>query len=548
MRIAADDARLRRRPRRRDGHAQGRSNARPRTLAEYWTLGKRAAAAGCCSRSSRTPRAATTSTRRLVASPWGDDARLRDEARDRAARWPTPCRRRRGRRARRPRLRRRRARGRARPLARRRPLRARRARGRGAPRGRGAGPRRSTATTTRSRRSRTPAAVDGAALRRRRGGSTRARRARPAAAARCGSPRSTPAPTPPTMTVEVEVAGRRYVEDRDTAAVLGGIQGRARRTSPSAGRSRSTATRTRRGGSPRPREALSTAQRGVGRDDHAARRPQRLRGAGRGVLDALGARSASGPAARRPRRPRPPPRVFTLAGEPGTLHRALARGRAPSGRAHRHRAHAGEHPRIGVLDVAPIVFLDAAERGAACAEALLAADALARELGLPGLPLRRAGGRAHARRAAPRRPARSRADRAGELAPDYGPRALHPTAGPARLRAAAAGRVQRRDRAPHARRGRARSPPRSARAAPRALPGVRAIGLELRSRGVVQVSTNIEDHTRTTAARRGGGRAAPRAGRRGRARRARAASGARRLPGRRSAAQAGERIEDALGR
>lgn len=36
-----------------------------------------------------------------------------------------------------------------------------------------------------------------------------------------------PAATPPTMTVEVEVHGRRYVEDRDTAAVLSGSKSRA---------------------------------------------------------------------------------------------------------------------------------------------------------------------------------------------------------------------------------------------------------------------------------------------------------------------------------
>ncbi len=35
------------------------------------------------------------------------------------------------------------------------------------------------------------------------------------------------AATPPTMTVEVDIAGRRYIEDRDTAAVLAGTQSRS---------------------------------------------------------------------------------------------------------------------------------------------------------------------------------------------------------------------------------------------------------------------------------------------------------------------------------
>jgi predicted lipid-binding transport protein (Tim44 family) len=32
---------------------------------------------------------------------------------------------------------------------------------------------------------------------------------------------------PPTMTIEVDLAGRRYIEDRDTAAVVSGSQSRA---------------------------------------------------------------------------------------------------------------------------------------------------------------------------------------------------------------------------------------------------------------------------------------------------------------------------------
>ena len=38
---------------------------------------------------------------------------------------------------------------------------------------------------------------------------------------------------------------------------------------------------------------------------------------------------------------------------------------------------------MGALDVAPIVYLDAAARGAACAEALVLADRIGSELGVP---------------------------------------------------------------------------------------------------------------------------------------------------------------------
>jgi hypothetical protein len=39
-----------------------------------------------------------------------------------------------------------------------------------------------------------------------------------------------PAAEPPTMTVEVEVSGRRYVEDRDDASILSGLRDRATTT------------------------------------------------------------------------------------------------------------------------------------------------------------------------------------------------------------------------------------------------------------------------------------------------------------------------------
>jgi glutamate formiminotransferase / 5-formyltetrahydrofolate cyclo-ligase len=191
--------------------------------------------------------------------------------------------------------------------------------------------------------------------------------------------------------------------------------------------------------------------------------------------------------------------VFTMAGEPGTLHEALLGGAAEAVARLDVMAHEGEHPRIGAVDVAPIVFLDAQDRGAACAEALLTADALAHHLDIPVfLYGELAGGRTRAelRRGGPQRLAERIA--AGELTPDYGPRRLHPTAG-ATLVAARPPLVafnvviegtleQAKSIAAGIREGGAEG-----------LPGVRAIGLTLHSHDLVQVSTNIEDHTRVTA-------------------------------------------------
>src|SRR3954451_24433014 len=74
--------------------------------------------------------------------------------------------------------------------------------------------------------------------------------------------------------------------------------------------------------------------------------------------------------------------VFTLAGEPGSLHTAVLNGaRAVLERIDLTR-HEGVHPRVGALDVAPIVYLRPEDRGKAAAEALVLADELGR-LGIP---------------------------------------------------------------------------------------------------------------------------------------------------------------------
>jgi glutamate formiminotransferase / 5-formyltetrahydrofolate cyclo-ligase len=75
--------------------------------------------------------------------------------------------------------------------------------------------------------------------------------------------------------------------------------------------------------------------------------------------------------------------VFTLAGEPGELHHWLVAGARVAVERIDLPAHAGVHPRVGALDVAPIVYRSEAERGAACAEALLLGHRLGRDLGLP---------------------------------------------------------------------------------------------------------------------------------------------------------------------
>jgi len=186
--------------------------------------------------------------------------------------------------------------------------------------------------------------------------------------------------------------------------------------------------------------------------------------------------------------------VLTLAGPPAALAPAVLRMAHAAIARIDLTTHQGVHPRVGALDVAPVVFLDAPDLGAACAEALLLADGLG-ELGLPVLLYGLLGGgrsRAELRRGG--LPALTLRLRARELEPDFGPRQPHPTAGCVLVAArpplaafnlelaAGATLAQARQVAARVREG-----------GPDGLPGVRAIGLGLAHQGLVQVSTNVED-------------------------------------------------------
>jgi len=204
--------------------------------------------------------------------------------------------------------------------------------------------------------------------------------------------------------------------------------------------------------------------------------------------------------------------VFTLAGRPGHLAQALLRGAsvaveridvmAQGGRgvSERDREGAGQHPHVGALDVAPIVYLDREARGAACAEALVLGDLIGEELGVPvflygelsGADTGSARTRAQLRRGGVVGLAARMAAGEERLVPDFGPPRLHRSAG-ATLVAA---------RSPLVAFNLQLAPPANVQDARRVaalvrdsgeygLPGVRAIGVALGG-GVAQVSMNVE--------------------------------------------------------
>ncbi len=178
--------------------------------------------------------------------------------------------------------------------------------------------------------------------------------------------------------------------------------------------------------------------------------------------------------------------VFTLAGRPGELAPALAAGAREAVARVDLRAPRGAHPHVGALDVAPIVHLDAGRRGAACAEALVAADLL----GALRLPVYLYGALAAGRpRAALRRPGAL-----DGIAPDFGPRERDPRSGAVLVAARPPLVAFNLELAAPATLDDARRVAALVReGGEEGLPGVRALGIALGG-GVAQVSTNVEDH------------------------------------------------------
>jgi glutamate formiminotransferase len=194
--------------------------------------------------------------------------------------------------------------------------------------------------------------------------------------------------------------------------------------------------------------------------------------------------------------------VYTLAAEPGSLAAAVLAGAREAAARIDMNEHQGAHPNVGAIDVAPIVYLNEEDRGAAVAEALVLGDRLGNELGLPVfLYGSLAGGRTRAelRRGGANGLAARMAS--GELRPEFGPGRLHPTAGAVLVAARPPLIAFNVELAKPATLDDARAIADTIReSGSEGLESVRAIGVWLAHRGVAQVSMNIEDYARTPLA------------------------------------------------
>ena len=189
--------------------------------------------------------------------------------------------------------------------------------------------------------------------------------------------------------------------------------------------------------------------------------------------------------------------AYTLAAKQGELADGLVSGAAAIVEHVDLTRHEGLHPHVGALDVMPVVYLTEEERGAACAEVLAAAGRIGAELKVPVILYGElATSPEHRERAWLRQGGwRHLAERieSGVVRPDFGPAKAHPTAGvvlaAARPPLVAFNLDLETDDVKVAKRVAA-----AIRESGGGLPGVRAIGLFLESRGCAQVSTNIHDY------------------------------------------------------
>lgn len=186
--------------------------------------------------------------------------------------------------------------------------------------------------------------------------------------------------------------------------------------------------------------------------------------------------------------------VFTLVGTEDELVPALLAAIATARDRIDLRSHEGAHPWVGAADVVPIVPLAKGHMPRARAAAFALAVRTGRELGLPVFCYGElAPGRSPAFFRRGGLEALRQRVRAGELSPDFGPAELDPSAGAVLVGARdplVAFNVNLRG----ASLGIAREIAALVRESGGGFPGVRALGLDLRRAGLVQVSMNVEDH------------------------------------------------------
>jgi len=188
--------------------------------------------------------------------------------------------------------------------------------------------------------------------------------------------------------------------------------------------------------------------------------------------------------------------VLTLAGRPAPLREALLGLVAEALRRIDLRRHSGGHPRLGAVDVVPFIPLGGTSLGECVREARALGEEVGRRHALPVYLYEAAATSPGRRNLADVRRGQfeglAEKMRHPEWKPDFGPSEPHPTAGAVAIGArkplvAFNVNLETSDL------GVAKAIARAVRESSGGMPAVKALGLELRERGIVQVSMNLTD-------------------------------------------------------
>lgn len=192
--------------------------------------------------------------------------------------------------------------------------------------------------------------------------------------------------------------------------------------------------------------------------------------------------------------------VITAAGEPEALKQAVIEAVLRAEEIIDLRAHTGQHPRIGAADVIPFIPL----RGVTVEETVKVSEEVGKALGEAGIPV-------YLYELSARRPERrnladvrrggfeglARKMRDPDWKPDFGPDRPHPSFGAAAVgcrKLLCAFNVNLQTSDPEV----AKAIARKVRERDGGLPFCKALGVELKERGLVQVSMNLTDFTKTS--------------------------------------------------
>lgn len=194
--------------------------------------------------------------------------------------------------------------------------------------------------------------------------------------------------------------------------------------------------------------------------------------------------------------------VITFVGEPDAAREAAFRMAAKAADLIDMNVHRGEHPRIGALDVLPFIPIRGVTMDDCVRLAREVGKRIADELGIP-VYLYEAAATRSARKSLPElregqfEGLRAEIESNPDRAPDFGPRKLHPTAG-ASVVGARPPLIAYNVNLGTTDLSIAKKIAKLVREKDGGLPAVRALGFELKDRGLVQVSMNLVNYRVTS--------------------------------------------------